>query len=166
MSMRDLPSGAVLLALARDVLLEDLLPLLPEEAHIKARLIATCMAIAAREAVAGQGPVENMVAAFQAFYSGYSGTDFAAAAPHPGPLPASGEREGPAAKPWEGEGLPGAGAEVENVLRRLALDLRRGAFETSESQERAACAILWRLTIAKLREGNPGFLAANGISGS
>jgi hypothetical protein len=41
--------------------------------------------------------------------------------------------------------------------------LRNGAFETSPSRETAARAILWRLTIGKLREANPHFLAANGF---
>jgi hypothetical protein len=129
--MRDLPAGAALLALARDVLLDELLPLLPEEARVKTRLVATCMAIAAREA-AGEAPVAEILAALRDFY---------------------GQTEGPP------EG-------AEDLLRRLALDLRKGAFETSQSRERAARAMLWRLTIAKLREGNPGFLVANGIIGS
>jgi hypothetical protein len=130
--MRDLPSGAALLALARDVLLDELLPLLPEEARVKTRLVATCMAIAAREASAGQAPVAEILAALRDFYA---------------------EKEGPR-------------DEGEDLLRRLALDLRKGAFETAQSRERTARAMLWRLTIAKLREGNPGFLAANGIIGS
>ena len=36
--MPDLPTGQTLLALARDVLLGDLMPLLPEEARLDARL--------------------------------------------------------------------------------------------------------------------------------
>jgi hypothetical protein len=67
---------------------------------------------------------------------------YATAAPHPGPLPAGGERE---------------------ILQKFAADLRNGAFETSPSQQKAARAILWRLTIDKLREGNPQFLVANGF---
>ena len=49
------------------------------------------------------------------------------------------------------------------MLGRFAADLRNGAFETSPSQQKAARAILWQLTIGKLREGNPQFLAANGF---
>jgi len=48
--MPDLPTGQTLLALARDVLLNDLMPLLPEEARLDARLVANSMAIAEREA--------------------------------------------------------------------------------------------------------------------
>ncbi|MBV8888791.1 MAG: hypothetical protein JO305_03900 [Alphaproteobacteria bacterium] len=61
----------------------------------------------------------------------------------------------------------GAGKDVETeLLRRIALDLRKGAFENSHSQKAAAGAILWQLTIAKLREGNPGLLQAHGLAGS
>jgi hypothetical protein len=42
--------------------------------------------------------------------------------------------------------------------------LRKGEIQTSGSRERAAREILWRLTILKLREGNPQFLAAHGIA--
>jgi uncharacterized protein DUF6285 len=48
--MPDLPTGQTLLALARDVLLNDLMPLLPEEVRLDARLVANSMAIAEREA--------------------------------------------------------------------------------------------------------------------
>jgi hypothetical protein len=54
--------------------------------------------------------------------------------------------------------------DPETLLRRFAADLRNGAFETSEPRQSAARAILWALTVAKLREGNPQFLAANGIA--
>lgn len=47
--MSDLPPGPDLLALARDMLTTDLLPLLPAERQLDARLIANCLAIAERE---------------------------------------------------------------------------------------------------------------------
>ncbi|MGH7094555.1 MAG: hypothetical protein ACREFB_13605 [Stellaceae bacterium] len=60
--------------------------------------------------------------------------------------------------------LPANGErEHTELLRRFALDLRRGAFETSGSRERAARAILWRMVILMLGEWNPQFLAAHGI---
>ena len=58
----------------------------------------------------------------------------------------------------------GEGASLDSLLRRFAADLRNGAFERSGPRQQAARAILWALTIAKLREGNPQFLAANGIA--
>jgi hypothetical protein len=123
--VRDLPTGPALLALARDVLLKDLMPLLPPKAHLEARLVANSMAIAEREAISGASPgVLN-----------------------------------------ELEGLYGEGDEGEQLLlRRFASDLRAGAFEEGEPRERHAREILWRLTIAKLRDANPRFLNANGFS--
>lgn len=127
--MRDRPDGARLVALAREILVEELVPLLPAEARIKARLVATCMAIAGREAEAGFAPLAEIDAALRQFYA------------------------------TEGEG------EGEALLRRFASDLRRGAFDAEPSQQRAARAILWRMVVVKLREGNPAFLAANGLDG-
>ena len=119
--MRDLPSGAALLALARDVLLRELLPLLPEERRLDALLVARCMAIAEREAETGEAPEREL------------------------------------------RNLYGAGGDTDERLRRFARELRIGAFENSRDGEARARAILWRLTVAKLRRSNPEFLAANGI---
>ena len=49
-AMHDLPDGPALLALARELLLDELLPLLPPERQREALLVANCMAIAEREA--------------------------------------------------------------------------------------------------------------------
>jgi hypothetical protein len=117
--MRDLPNSRDLLALARELLLDELLPLLPPERARDAHLIATSMAIAAREG--GEGWQKEIADALIELYG------------------------------------------KDGSLARFATDLRNGAFETSPSREKAARAILWRLTIAKLREGNPHFLAANGF---
>jgi aminoglycoside phosphotransferase (APT) family kinase protein len=65
----DSPPGPALLALARDVLIEDLLPLLPSERRFDGLLVANCMAIAAREAedaVNGAKPAVNELAALLA----------------------------------------------------------------------------------------------------
>jgi hypothetical protein len=118
--MRDLPASPDLLALACELLLDELLPLLPPERARDAHLIATSKAIATR-AAAGEGWQQQIAERLNEFY-GENGS-----------------------------------------LARFAADLRNGAFETSPSRESAARAILWRLTIAKLREGNPHFLAANGF---
>ena len=119
--MRDLPSGAALLALARDVLVSDLMPLLPEEHRPDALRVARCMAIAEREAKPGETPEHQL----QVFY--------------------------------------GARTDTEQLLRRFARELRIGAFENSPEREVCARAMLWRLTIAKLRQSNPEFVAANGF---
>jgi hypothetical protein len=125
--VRDLPTGPALLALARDVLLRDLMPLLPQEAHLEARLVANTMAIAEREAISGAAPAQGILHELEELY---------------------------------GEG----GEDEQGLLRRFARDLRAGAFEEGEPRERYARKILWRLTIAKLRDANPRFLNANGFS--
>jgi Domain of unknown function (DUF6285) len=127
--MRDLPTGPSLLALARDVLLNDLLALLPEGARLDARLVENSMAIAEREAEAGEGPGKAIAGMLEKLYGGRGGDE-----------------------------------EGAHLLRRLARDLRVGAFESSAQQERRAGEILWQLTISKLRQANPRFLAANGYS--
>ena len=123
--MRDLPTGPALLALARDILLHELTPLLPEERRQDALLVANCMAIAEREAAAAEVPAQAVLGELKMLYG----------------------EEGPA----------------PSHFRCLARDLRIGAFENSVTRDRAARAILWRLTIAKLRQSNPKFLAANGF---
>ena len=125
--MRDLPTGPALLALARDVLLNELMPLLPPTAHLEARLIANSMAIAEREALSGAASAQGILHELEQLY---------------------GERGG---------GEPG-------LLRRFARDLRAGAFEKGGPREPHARAILWHLTIAKLRDANPRFLNTNGFS--
>jgi len=119
--MRDLPSGPALLALARDILLNELTPLLPEERRPDALLVARCMAIVQREAEARETPEHHL-------------------------------RE-----------LYSADTDTDGLLARFARDLRIGAFENSPERELCARAILWRLTVAKLRQSNPEFLAANGV---
>jgi aminoglycoside phosphotransferase (APT) family kinase protein len=125
--IRDLPGGAGLLALGRELLLDRILPLLPPERHRELRLVATALAIAERETVAGDAPAREIAALLEDFYGRDSGV-----------------------------------AET-GLLRRLAAELRAGAFDRCDSRGQKARAILWRLTILKLREGNPGFLAANGF---
>ena len=164
--MRDLPTGPALLALGRDVLLNDLLPLLPAEARLDARLVANGMAIAEREAIAGAAPAEAILRELGRLYR-------SAALTHPSPtltrLRERGREEegaGSTLSRIAGEGADRreAGEGREDVLRRFAQDLRVGAFEASEPLRREAREILWQLTIAKLRCANPRFLAANGFS--
>ena len=120
--MRDLPKSLDLLALARETLLDELVPLLPPERRRDAHLVATAMAIVSREAAGGEGWQQEVAMLRGDFY------------------------------------------EDRSVgLARFAADLRNGAFETSPSRAATARAILWRLTIEKLREGNPQFLVANGF---
>jgi hypothetical protein len=54
--MLERPDGGNLLDTARDVLLKDLLPHLPEAQRFHARMVANAMAVARREAVADPAP--------------------------------------------------------------------------------------------------------------
>ena len=146
--MRDLPSGPRLLALARAVLSEELMPLLPQDRQEGARRVTAAMAIAEREAVAGEEPFQAILHELAAFYA--EGTD-----PAPFETPPGGGSSG-VGEAGEGE----AGSTL--LLRRFADDLRRGAF--APARERAARILLWRLTITRLRQANPQFLAANGFA--
>jgi Domain of unknown function (DUF6285) len=151
--MRDLPTGPALLALARDVLLNDLLPLLPPETHLDARLVANAMAVAEREAVADDEAGEGIVSDLEALYRDAVRTHQALRAGSPLSRIAG-----------EGAERSEAGEGVQDLLRHFAQDLRVGAFNTSEPLRREACDVLWQLTIAKLRCANPRFLRANGFS--
>jgi Domain of unknown function (DUF6285) len=73
--VRDLPTGPSLLALGRDVLINELLPLLPEEARLDARLVANSMAIAEREAVAVAGPADDIRLELRALYNEHGDED-------------------------------------------------------------------------------------------
>jgi hypothetical protein len=61
--MRDRPDGTKLLEIARAALLENLLPVLPEDQRFTARLVANAMAIAARELAVGDAPMRTERAA-------------------------------------------------------------------------------------------------------
>jgi hypothetical protein len=140
--LRDLPSGLELAELGRRLLLEELLPLLPPERHREAHLVATAIAIAALETTAGESSIQELIGHLAEFYaSSQSGSQ--PSRPHEGGRDARGPDEG--------------------LLRRFARDLRNGAFESCPSQESVARAILRRLTIARLREANPQFLAVHGL---
>jgi hypothetical protein len=66
--MRDRPDGAALLDFARAALLRDLAPLLPAERQHEAALIVRAIAIAAREAAAGDAPLRACQEALAELY--------------------------------------------------------------------------------------------------
>lgn len=151
--MHDLPRGPGLLAIAREILLNDLLPLLPPERRLDLRLVANCMAIAEREAVADAGSAEAIRRELEGLYHGATLAHPAASAESP-----LSRTAGAGASRSEG------GEAAPECWRRFARDLRNGAFENSPAREARARAMLWHLTIARLRLANPRFLAANGFS--
>jgi hypothetical protein len=149
--MHDLPHGPALLALARDVLVNDLLPLLPTERRLDALLVANCIAVAEREASTDL-TADPIFRELESFHERERPSPSRFAGPSLSCI--AGER------PERSEGGKGAADQ----LRRLARELRIGAFENSPERETRARAILWRLTIARLRLANPRFLAANGFA--
>ncbi len=154
----DLPRGTALLAVARDVLLNDLLPLLPPERRLDALLVANCMALAEREATADGAPAEDICPDLALLYGDET---WGRPPPQPSPM-ATGEG-------WtRASGRAGAGRDptsrLAELLGRFARELRIGAFENSPQREARARAILWQLTVARLRLANPRFLAANGLA--
>jgi hypothetical protein len=149
--MHDLPTGSQLLVSARTVLLEELMPLLPPEHRFDAVLVANCLAIAAREAVAAPAPAQFIDAALRSLYGKCA------------PAPATRHDRVSVCDTAATE----ATARCEggpDLWRRFAADLRVGAFADSPGRDAQARAVLWRLTIAKLRLANPRFLAANGFA--
>ena len=130
--MQDRPSAAELLRIARDTLADDLLPLLPEERKLDARIIANVMAIAAREAAFGDAPLRAELARLAALYD--------EAPPPDEPLAAA----------------------VERLSRRLAADIREGTFDADAAKRAEVKAHLLETTLQKLRENNPRYLEAEG----
>jgi Phosphotransferase enzyme family/Domain of unknown function (DUF6285) len=144
----DLPRAPALLALAREVLIDDLLPLLPAERQFDARLAANCIAIAEREARADAATADAIGCELESFYGSVGALT-------------------PPASSWRNTGgdrsRSKSAAEPYQLLHRFARELRIGAFENLPERAAQARAILWRLTIARLRLANPRFLAANGL---
>lgn len=64
--MREQPDGAALLAMARDVLRKELLPLLPKERAYEVLMIANAMSIAERQLQYGESAQNAELAALQA----------------------------------------------------------------------------------------------------
>lgn len=123
--MRDRPDGAALLDFACAALLRDLAPLLPAERQREAALIARAMAIAAREAAAGDAPLRACRAALAALH---------------------------------GEG------DLDTLLRRMAAAIRAGEYDAPGAQREQVKRLLWAITVQKLRESNPDYLAASGVA--
>ena len=131
--MQDRPSAAELLRIARQTLADELLPVVPEERKLDGLIVANVMAIAAREAAFGDAPLRAELARLAALY---------------------------AEKPPPDEALAAA---VVRLSRRLAADIRRGAFEADAAKLAEAKAHLLETTLQKLRENNPRYLEAEGF---
>jgi Domain of unknown function (DUF6285) len=109
--MRDAPDGPTLLALAQQA----------QRRGEDPALVGRAISIAAREAAAGDAPVDAIRATLVRRY----GT-------------------GP----------------IEALLGKFATEIRAGVFDAPGPERDAACRLLWEITVRKLAESNPEYLAA------
>jgi hypothetical protein len=124
--MNNLPAGDDLLAIAREALLAELRPLLPEHARYTAAMVANAMAIAARETEAGERPAREALERLDALY-------------------------GVPRRTLAGDALAHALHQHE---RRLAAEIRAGGFD-DEPRRTAALAHLRASVADRLRISNP-----------
>lgn len=134
--MRNRPGGAELLETARETLLRELLPTLPEEQRYTALMIANAMAIAAREQAAGERPLARELARLCSLLN---------------------EKLPPVS------GREALEREVETYNARLARQIRTGRYDRQDSARQTAWDHLLETTREKLRESNPKYLQACGL---
>ena len=106
--MRDGPDGAVLLAIARDTLLGEILPSVPAGQTYAVRMIANAMAIAGRELAADHEAVEREARQRIGDFYRVSG------------LPE-----------------PSGSLRLDEMERKLAADIRAGRFDAHEAELRS-----------------------------
>ncbi|MGH6952877.1 MAG: DUF6285 domain-containing protein, partial [Alphaproteobacteria bacterium] len=120
-----------LLDAAREALVENLLPHVPEVMRAEALMVARAIEIAGREIEAGERPLRAEHRRLAALY----GED---------------EREG-----LDHERLERALLRLNHVL---AADIRRGAFDADDARARALLAHLVATALDRVRETNPKWL--------
>jgi hypothetical protein len=126
----DRPDALMLLDAARRHLLEELLPLLPDERRLDVLMIANAMGIAGREAQAGDAALREALMRLATIY---------------------GETVPDALSEEEARAL------LSRLNRRLAADIRAGAFD-SGPQRAALLAHLEATTRARVAITNPKVL--------
>ena len=128
--MNNLPQGPELLRIAREALLAELKPLLGGKGGYTLAMIANAMAVAAREAEAGETCATEALGRLAAIYGD------------------------PPREP-HGEALRTALREYE---RRLAADIRSGAFDADDERCSAVLQHLRESVRARLAVSNPKYL--------
>ena len=134
--MRERPTGGELLAIARKVLREELMPLLPEERRYDALMVANAMAIAARQITFGDAPErrERQILA------------------------------GLLDETVEGDGATAVNEALGDLYRRLNAGIRSGAFDPGTPRYDAAHMFLRDVAVQKLRESAPKYLESAGMA--
>ena len=128
--MTNRPDGADLLAIARETLLAELRPLLPAGSGYTVAMIANAMAVAAREAEAGEKPQLDALARLERVY-------------------------GEPPRDLHGTALHTAVARFE---QRLSRDIRNGRFDDGDADDERQRELLEHLresVAARLRISNP-----------
>jgi hypothetical protein len=125
--MNNLPGSADLLTIARETLISRLRPLLGEEGRYALAMVANAMAIAAREAEAGDAPAIAALARLDALY-------------------------GKPARELSGDALRSA---LDEHDARLARDIRAGRFDAPDERQRAVLEHLRASVEARLSISNP-----------
>lgn len=125
--MNNLPEGTDLLEVARDALLAEVRPLLGDDAKYTAAMIANAMAIAAREAHAGEAPALAALARLSRLH-------------------------GEPPRDLHGAALMEALSAHE---RRVAADVRAGRYDANDERQGELLQHLRESVEAKLRISNP-----------
>jgi hypothetical protein len=125
--MNNLPEGANLLMVARETLISKLRPLLGEEGRYALAMVANAMAIAAREAEAGDAPATAALARLDTLY-------------------------GRPARDLSGDALRSA---LDEHDAQLARDIRAGRFDDAGEKQRALLEHLRSSVEARLSISNP-----------
>lgn len=53
--------------------------------------------------------------------------------------------------------------DLDTLLRRMAAAIRAGDYDAPSAQRTQVRRLLWAITVQKLRESNPDYLAASGV---
>lgn len=133
--MRERPTGEELLIIARKVLREELLPLLPEERRYDGLMVANAMAIAARQIAIGDAPerqewhdLANLLG-----------------------------------ETVQEDGATAVRGSLGDLYRRLGARIRGGEVDPGTPSHDAVHAFLLDVTIQRLRESAPNSLKAAGM---
>ena len=133
--MRERPTGEELLIIARKVLREELMPLLPDERRYDALMVANAMAIAARQIAFGDAPERRE----RQNLAGLLGDTV------------------------DGDGRTAVNEAVGDLARRLSAQIRSGELDPGTPDHDAARAFLLDITVQKLRESAPRTLEDAGM---
>lgn len=131
--MRDRPSGADLLAIARETFTKEILPALGAGQRLTGLMIANALGIVGRELASGEAMKRQTLAALAALYGEALSHD-------PGALD----------------------CDLRRLTLRLAKDLRAGTFQGDDARLAAIHRLLCDEARARVRESNPKYLDLGG----